>query len=91
MYQTCRYAYGVFAYLYQYCCLHTSEEYSEFILKSNFSEDSIINFSNKIIIDSGIVVDRLQKDGHIPYEVFNNLKKEIYVSRLILKIFNIQI
>ena len=26
VYQTCCYTHGIFAYLYQYCCLHTDEK-----------------------------------------------------------------
>ena len=56
------------------------DEYNKFINKNEFSERSIIEFSNKINIDFGIVVGRLQKDNYIPYTKYNNLKTKYIIE-----------
>ncbi|MGI6767192.1 MAG: helix-turn-helix domain-containing protein [Lentihominibacter sp.] len=55
--------------------LISPKDYKRFIEKGDFSEESIVGFANKIGIDRGIVVGRLQKEGHIKYNSsLNNLK-----------------
>ena len=54
--------------------LINTNDYISFISKNEFTEKAIISFARKIDIDTGIVVGRLQKDGYIPYNMFNNLK-----------------
>mgnify|MGYP005755389833 CR=1 FL=1 len=56
------------------------DEYNKFTNKNEFSERSIIEFSNKINIDFGIVVGRLQKDNYIPYTKYNNLKTKYIIE-----------
>ena len=48
--------------------------YSKFIAKGNYSKSSIVAFANQIGIDTGIVVGRLQKNGYIQYNWYNDLK-----------------
>jgi Zn-dependent peptidase ImmA (M78 family) len=38
------------------------------------TEESVVRFASKIGIAPGIVVGRMQKDGHIPWTYFNALK-----------------
>ena len=51
-------------------------EYDEFLLKKDFSKDSLMSFSRSLKIAVGILVGRLQNDGHIPFNRFNELKKQ---------------
>lgn len=55
------------------------DEFKLFISKNDFTERNIIEFSNKIKIDYGIVVGRLQKDGYISYSKYNNLKTKYMI------------
>lgn len=55
-------------------------EYYDFISYRNFTECDIINFSEKVGIDAGIVVGRLQKEGYISYNMHNNLKTKYAIS-----------
>jgi len=49
--------------------------YKQFIKAGDYTESAIINFSKQIGIAAGIIVGRLQHDGHIPYAtLLNNLK-----------------
>lgn len=50
------------------------QEYLDFIQRHDFSKASMINFANVIGIDVGIVVGRLQKEGYIVYNWYNDLK-----------------
>jgi len=52
------------------------DEYEKFISGRNFKKQSIIDFSKRINIDTGIVVGRLQKDKLISYLVHNDLKSK---------------
>lgn len=56
------------------------EEFNKFVLTSNYTENEIVRFANKIDIDCGIVVGRLQKEGYIPYTQFNDLKTKYDIS-----------
>ncbi len=49
-------------------------EYQEFIQKANFYSSDIEQFANQIKIPPGIVVGRLQHDGHIRNEWHNGLR-----------------
>lgn len=44
-----------------------SDSYREFLAAGNFSADSIVSFANQIDRDPGIVLGRLQNDGHVGY------------------------
>jgi len=48
--------------------------YTEFIERGNFSEKSVINFSNELGILPSIVVEILQNDRHIEHKRLNTLK-----------------
>lgn len=56
------------------------QEYSEFIGLKSFSSISIKAFANKIGIDPGVVVGRLQKENHISWKQLNSLKKHYDIS-----------
>ncbi|MBQ0064643.1 MAG: helix-turn-helix domain-containing protein [Firmicutes bacterium] len=49
-------------------------KFESFISKNRFTTKSIQEFANENDIDIGIVVGRLQKEGYINYNRFNNLK-----------------
>lgn len=55
-------------------------EYEEFISANDFTEKRIMDFSNFIEIDAGIVVGRLQKENYISYNKYNNLKTKYSIS-----------
>lgn len=48
--------------------------YTKFVSEEVFTVYSIISFSEAIGIHPGIVVGRLQKDGHVGYDKFNEMK-----------------
>ncbi len=48
--------------------------FNSFVRKRSFTEESLINFSEEIGIDPGIVVGRLQKEGYIEFSWHNDLK-----------------
>ena len=56
-------------------------EYNEFVIKMNFDEYNIVEFSKKVGIHPGIIVGRLQKEKYIDYATtLNSLKERYYVS-----------
>lgn len=55
-------------------------EYAEFINQKDFSERSIIAFSNKQGLTPGIIVGRLQREKIIGYNMMNNLKIQYELS-----------
>lgn len=58
-----------------------SELYDSFVVSANFSEKNILNFADSIKIHPGIVVGRLQKEGHLPYKYLNNLKQKYNIIK----------
>lgn len=50
------------------------DEYAEFSQHPVYSKDMIVDFASSIGIASGIVVGRLQHDGHLPRSHCNDLK-----------------
>lgn len=50
------------------------EDFSKFVSVGRFTDESMLRFANKIGIDVGIVVGRLQKEGYIKYSWHNDLK-----------------
>lgn len=48
--------------------------YDNFIKRNEFTKAAMIEFANEIGIDVGIVVGRLQKEGYIQYNWYNDLK-----------------
>ena len=56
------------------------DEFNSFVTKEDFSAGSIISFANKVGIDRGIVVGRLQKEGYKKYTELNNLKQKYKIS-----------
>lgn len=55
-----------------------SKKYSEFIKKRDFKEQAIIAFAEEVNIAPGVVLGRLQHDGHIPYPTRLNRLKRSY-------------
>lgn len=53
-----------------------SDELEEFVENHNFSREEVIKFANKIGVDCGIVVGRLQNDRYINHDTLNGLKKQ---------------
>lgn len=51
--------------------------YEEFVSRQDFSEDSIQQFAATQRLDPGIVLGRLQRDGHVPRRQLNYLKRRI--------------
>jgi HTH-type transcriptional regulator/antitoxin HigA len=56
------------------------EQYQEFMETNYFTKESIITFASKIEIAPGIVLGRLQKENHIPYTRFNELKEKYKIA-----------
>lgn len=56
------------------------QAYSDFVVQGAFSKSSVCRFADSIGIDAGIVVGRLQKDGHITYNFLNDLKTKYEFS-----------
>jgi HTH-type transcriptional regulator / antitoxin HigA len=50
------------------------DHYCEFLSGKDYSEEAIRRFANKMDIHPGIVVGRLQLEGHIGFERFNRLR-----------------
>ena len=49
-------------------------DYESFILQQDFSAESVQAFARRIAVMNGIIVGRLQHDGHIPFQNLNGLK-----------------
>lgn len=50
------------------------DEYDVFIEQAEFNRTTITNFANEIGIDKGIVLGRLQNDGHLQFNQFVDMK-----------------
>lgn len=55
-------------------------DFEHFVERKVFTAQSICEFANLIGIDKGIVVGRLQKENHILYSMFNNLKTKYVIK-----------
>ena len=55
-------------------------QYQKLLTREPLSKAKIKTFSEKIGIAPGIVVGRLQHDGHVPYSHCNNLKQRFRLS-----------
>ncbi|MCY3887034.1 MAG: HigA family addiction module antitoxin [Chloroflexi bacterium] len=53
------------------------EEFHSFLERGDFSKGSVIAFARLIDIAPGLVVGRLQRDGHIPRSRLNSLKRRV--------------
>lgn len=56
--------------------LITPEDYESFIEQGSINYDSVKKFADRIGIDPGIVVGRLQKEGLLQYNQLNDLKTQ---------------
>lgn len=56
------------------------KEFNKFVSKKDFSKASICSFAHEQNILCGIVVGRLQKDGYIKYDRYNDLKTKYALS-----------
>ena len=56
------------------------DEFCGFIEDKIFTKASIKTFSEKLEIDEGIVVGRLQKEGLIPFSKYNEMKTRYVIS-----------
>ncbi len=58
------------------------EAYRRFVSEGRFSERAVARFAGEVGIAAGIVVGRLQHDGHIPFNsVLNHLKRTMAFSQ----------
>lgn len=55
-------------------------ELDAFLSRGMFSRESLIAFAKAIEIDPGIVVGRLQKEGHIDFSWYNDLKTKYVLA-----------
>lgn len=56
------------------------KDYDSFVGKNEFTKISMIDFAKTVGIDVGIVVGRLQKEGHIQYNWHNDLKTKYMIT-----------
>lgn len=61
-------------------CLIPSQPFESFIQGRNFSKEAMIYFAEQIGVDVGIVVGRLQKDGYIKFDWYNDLKTKYVIA-----------
>jgi len=54
--------------------------FNEFVLSGQITREAIISFAKDIGIDVGIVVGRLQKEGYLHYNWFNDLKTKYEIK-----------
>ena len=54
--------------------------YKKFIEAEDFSEKSVKKFADRVNADAGIVVGRLQTEGHIGFDELNNLRKQYHLE-----------
>jgi HTH-type transcriptional regulator/antitoxin HigA len=55
-------------------------QFDYFVERNDFGRESIVRFAESIDIDAGIVVGRLQKEGHINYSWHHDLKTKYTIS-----------
>ena len=56
------------------------KEYKNFISAGNFTHDAVKEFAEKIKIDAGILVGRLQKEAKIKFNQLNELRKSYQID-----------
>ena len=56
------------------------ELFHEFVLQGSFDRNDILTFAKSSEIDPGIVVGRLQKEGYLQYNRYNDLKRKYALS-----------
>ena len=57
-----------------------SDSYKKFIEAENFRLSSVKEFADSVNADAGIVVGRLQTEGHIGFDELNNLRKQYHLE-----------
>ena len=58
-------------------CLIPTDKYREFTDAGTNSEHVVTEFAEDVGVAPGIVVGRLQHDGHLPHSLLNGLKKSL--------------
>jgi Zn-dependent peptidase ImmA (M78 family) len=56
-------------------------EYAAFVDRATFSDQAVREFAQRLEVAPGIVVGRLQRDGHIDPNHLNGLKKRVDVAQ----------
>jgi len=51
--------------------------YASFVRRDRFTTDAVRSFASEIQVSTGIVVGRLQHDGHLPQSHLNGLKRKL--------------
>ena len=57
-------------------------DFKLFVSEKNYTKSNIIKFSNKLGIDAGILVGRLQKEHYVNFDTFNDLKKKYKIVNI---------
>lgn len=57
------------------------EAYATFLGTATFTQDAIRTFANQQGVPAGVVVGRLQREGHVDQSHFNHLKKPLLLAR----------
>ena len=56
------------------------EAFTSFVQHRDFSRASILRFADRVSIDPGIVVGRLQKEGFVEYSWYKDLKTKYEIT-----------
>lgn len=56
------------------------ESFTSFVQHRDFSRASILRFADRVSIDPGIVVGRLQKEGFVEYSWYKDLKTKYEIT-----------
>ncbi len=56
------------------------ERYAEFVAATDYSEPAVRRFARELGIAPGIVVARLQREGHLARNRLNSLKRPVSIS-----------
>ncbi len=56
------------------------QQYRKFLEQGELSKYSVSEFADKIGIDAGVVVGRLQREGYIKYSMYNELKTKYAIE-----------
>ena len=54
--------------------------YKKFVKADNFNVSSVKEFADRVNVDAGVVVGRLQTEGHIGFDEMNSLRKQYHYA-----------